>query len=95
MTVHFGDPIPGETQRESRDAREYIASTDYVRYLLRDQCKGLLNMTNSQIAGVLGVSRPTLDVWLKSPWVIPVGKIDRLVSHIEFVKAAILTTESS
>lgn len=51
-------------------------------------------MTNAEIAKVLGVSRPTVDIYLADASKMTARKIDRLVHHLEFVKAAILTTEA-
>lgn len=66
----------------------------YAEWLLKDQCKGLLNMTNADIAKALGVSRPTVDVYLTAPSKMTAEKIDKLANHLEFVKAAILFTEA-
>ena len=71
-----------------------MSTQSYAEWLLKDQCKGLLNMTNADIAKVLGVSRPTVDIYLADSSKMTAQKIDRLVHHLEFVKAAILTTEA-
>ena len=66
----------------------------YAEWLLKDQCKGLLNMTSADLAKVLGVSRPTVDVYMADPSKMTAEKIDKLANHLEFVKAAILLTEA-
>ncbi|WP_154100423.1 hypothetical protein [Rhodococcus sp. YH3-3] len=74
---------------------EEQTSTGYVTYLIEDQCKILLNMSDQQIADALNVSRPTMSEWRKSPWMMPAGKVDKLVYYLESIKAMILTTESN
>lgn len=71
-----------------------MSTQSYAEWLLKDQCKGLLNMTSADIAKVLGVSRPTVDIYLADASKMTAQKIDRLVHHLESVKAAILTTEA-
>ena len=66
----------------------------YAEWLLKDQCKGLLKMANTDIAKTLGVSRPTLDVYMTDPSKMTAEKIDKLANHLEFVKASILLTEA-
>lgn len=70
-------------------------STDYIRWLIFDQCIGLLNMDNTQLAKVMGVSRPTLSTYKKKPELVTAKIADRLCDHIEFIKSNLLVTETA
>ena len=71
-------------------------SNDYIRWLIDDQAKGLLNMTYEQIAKKMGISRQSLAKYqLNNTYTaISVEGVNRLYKHIDFVKAALLTTEA-
>lgn len=71
-----------------------IKQREYARYLIKDQCKTLLNMNNQSIADVLGVTRPTLNNLTKNYGNFTIEHIEKLENHLMFVKAAILTTEA-
>lgn len=70
-------------------------SKDYIKWLIFDQCIGLLNMDNTQLAKVMGVSRPTLNTYKKNPELVTAKIADRLYDHISFVKANLLVTETA
>ena len=67
--------------------------TDYIKYLIFDQCIGLLNMSHTQLAKVMGVSRPTVSTYKKQPELVTAKIADKLYNHLVFVKAQILLTE--
>lgn len=66
---------------------------EYVQWLMEDQCKKLLNMSDVQLAAVMGVSRPTLYIYRKDYSKVTVGKVDLLEEHLKTTKASILLTE--
>ena len=67
--------------------------TEYIKYLIFDQCIGLLNMRHTQLAKVMGVSRPTVSTYKKQPELVTAKIADKLYNHLVFVKAQILLTE--
>ena len=69
--------------------------SDYIKWLIFDQCIGLLNMSHSQLAKVMGVSRPTLTTYKNHPELVTAKIADKLYDHLEFTKANILLTESA
>lgn len=67
-------------------------SSDYIKWLIFDQCIGLLNMSHTQLAKVMGVSRPTLSTYKKNPELVTAKIADKLYDHVAFVKANLLLT---
>lgn len=66
----------------------------YALWLVNDQCKGLLKMRDIDIATIIGLSRPTVQRRREHPELFTLQEIEQLRSHVEFVKANLLTTEA-
>lgn len=66
----------------------------YTLWLMDDQCKGILQMTDEQIAAMLQISRPSLYIRRKDPSKFTIGDMERLEEHLRLVKAMLLTTEA-
>jgi len=69
--------------------------SDYIKWLIFDQCIGLLNMSHTQLAKVMGISRPTLSTYKSHPELVTAKIADKLYDHIVFVKANLLLSESN
>lgn len=69
--------------------------SDYIKWLIFDQCVGLLNMSHTQLAKVMGISRPTLSTYKKHPELVTAKIADKLYDHIALTKANLLLTESA
>lgn len=69
--------------------------SDYVKWLIFDQCIGLLNMSHTQLSKVMGISRPSFYKYKTHPELVNASMIDRLTDHILFTKAMLLTTEAT
>lgn len=66
----------------------------YAKWLIEDQCMKLLGMKQSNIAKIMGVSRPTLLAQKNNCYkTITLGQLEAIEKHLGFIKAAILTTE--
>lgn len=68
---------------------------DYVRWLIIDQCEKLLNMRKSDIAILIGVSRPTLNRLMYDYSGFTIEHIEKLERHLNFTKAALLVSEAT
>lgn len=71
-----------------------IPNREYARWLVNDQCRTLLNMDYQQIADVIGTSRPTVYNRMKDYGSFTIEELERVEYHLQFVKAALLTTET-
>lgn len=72
-------------------------SDDYIRWIIYDQAIGLLNMTESKVAEMLGISRQSLAKYRKNNdyGQIRIKDLRKLENHLAFVKAALLVTEAT
>ena len=68
---------------------------DYVRWLIIDQCEKLLHMTKSDIAILIGVSRPTLNRLMYDYSDFTIKHIEKLEQYLDFTKAALLVPEAN
>lgn len=66
----------------------------YALWLMDDQCKGILQMTDEQIAAMLEISRPSLYSRRRDPSRFTIRDVERLEEHLRLVKAMLLTTEA-
>lgn len=69
----------------------------YLRWLIKDQAQGLLNMSLTDIAKAMGANRTTLWQRLKDGELdkFSIKNVDMLEAHIRLVKACLLTTEGN
>ena len=72
-------------------------SEDYIRWLVVDQAKGLLNLHGTKIAKIMGICRQTLVKHIEENTLtrVPVESVNNLENHIQFVKSALLITEAT
>lgn len=68
----------------------------YAEWLIEDQCRKLLKMNYADIGEVAGLTRQTIYSYHQSGTYenIPYASVVKLERYLEFVKAALLTTET-